>query len=105
MRDITVIYHREPEGWWAHSPDVPGWGAGGATYEEVRELADEGIPWFLEVPDQTVRLLHRFDAELSRTVGVSVEFEVTMAPAIKLELSHGLPSVASPAAAALKTTV
>jgi predicted RNase H-like HicB family nuclease len=53
---VRVLYHHEEEGWWAESPDVAGWTAAGATFEEVRELAEEGIPFALEVP--TVELEH-----------------------------------------------
>ena len=48
MDTIRVIYHREPEGWWADSPDVEGWYASGATYEEVHRLAERGIRFALE---------------------------------------------------------
>jgi predicted RNase H-like HicB family nuclease len=43
MGAVRVIYHREPEGWWAESPEIPGWSAAGETYEEVRALVDEGV--------------------------------------------------------------
>jgi predicted RNase H-like HicB family nuclease len=43
MEAIRVIYHREPDGWWAESPDVPGWSAAGATFEEVYALAEDGV--------------------------------------------------------------
>jgi predicted RNase H-like HicB family nuclease len=56
MEPIRVIYHREPEGWWAESHDVPGWSAAGATFEEVYALAEEGIPFALE--GRTVQLVH-----------------------------------------------
>jgi predicted RNase H-like HicB family nuclease len=48
MESIRVIYHREPEGWWAESPDVRGWTAVGESYAEVLKLAEEGIPFALE---------------------------------------------------------
>jgi predicted RNase H-like HicB family nuclease len=44
MDPVRVIYHRDPEGWWAESPEIPGWSAAGSTYEEVRALVDEGLP-------------------------------------------------------------
>jgi predicted RNase H-like HicB family nuclease len=40
---VRVIYHSEPDGWWAEAPDFPGYTAVGATFEEVRELVFEGI--------------------------------------------------------------
>lgn len=48
MEPIRVIYHHEPEGWWAESPDVEGWTAVGSSYSEVLELTQEGIPFALE---------------------------------------------------------
>jgi hypothetical protein len=49
VRTVRVIYHEEEGSWWAESPDVPDWTGGGATYEEVRKLAEEAatIPWAL----------------------------------------------------------
>jgi predicted RNase H-like HicB family nuclease len=40
---INVIYHQEPEGWWAESPQVAGWTCVGKTLDEARDLAIEGI--------------------------------------------------------------
>lgn len=54
MDVVRVIYHCEPEGWWAESPDVPGWSAAGATYEEVRQLAVEGVEFALERNDFSI---------------------------------------------------
>ncbi len=48
MQPIRVIYHREPEGWWAESPDVAGWTAVADSYSEIVKLAEEGIPFALE---------------------------------------------------------
>ena len=44
---VQVLYHRQPQGWWAESPDVVGWSGAGETYEEVRRLAEEGVPFAL----------------------------------------------------------
>ena len=41
-RKVLMEYHCEPEGWWAKSPDLPGFTAAGATFAEVRELAHSG---------------------------------------------------------------
>jgi predicted RNase H-like HicB family nuclease len=46
---VRVLYHHEKEGWWAESPDLAGWTAAGATFEEVRELVEE-LPMVLEDP-------------------------------------------------------
>lgn len=45
MEPLRVIYHHEPEGWWADSPDVTGYTAAAPTYEEVRALVEEGLLW------------------------------------------------------------
>lgn len=44
MRKVRIIYHVEPDGWWAESPDLPGYTAVGATFQKVRELVFEGVP-------------------------------------------------------------
>jgi predicted RNase H-like HicB family nuclease len=51
MTTVRVIYHHEPDGWWAESPDVDGWYAAGASYAEVRGLATEGVAFALERED------------------------------------------------------
>ena len=56
METIRVIHHHEDGKWWSESPDVDGWYAAGDTLDEVRDLAEEGIPWALERDD--VRLEH-----------------------------------------------
>lgn len=48
MKTAQFIYRSEGDGWWAASPDLPGYSAIGASFEEVRELAAEGAPWFAE---------------------------------------------------------
>ena len=48
MRKVQVVYRRSEDGWWAESPDVPGWTAVGDSFEEVRDLAQEGLPFFAE---------------------------------------------------------
>jgi predicted RNase H-like HicB family nuclease len=44
---VRVLYHQEPEGWWAESPDINGWSVTGETYEEVRRLAEDGVSFAL----------------------------------------------------------
>jgi predicted RNase H-like HicB family nuclease len=48
MRKVRVIYHLDDDGWWAESPDVPGWTGVGDSFDEVRDLAHEGLPFFAE---------------------------------------------------------
>lgn len=47
METVRVIYHHEPEGWWAESPDIERWVAAGETYAEVVKLVEEGVPFAL----------------------------------------------------------
>jgi predicted RNase H-like HicB family nuclease len=54
MEPIRVIYHHEPDGWWAESPGVAGWYAAASTYEDCRKLAEEGIRFALERDDVSV---------------------------------------------------
>jgi predicted RNase H-like HicB family nuclease len=44
---VRVLYHREPEGWWAESPDIDGWTVAGEDYDQVRRLVDDGVPFAL----------------------------------------------------------
>lgn len=48
MTTVRVKYHREPEGWWAESPDIDGFVASGTSLHEVRELTREGLPFYLD---------------------------------------------------------
>jgi predicted RNase H-like HicB family nuclease len=54
MDTVRVIYHHEPDGWWAESPDVEGWSAAGETYDDVKRLAEEGVRFALERDDVQV---------------------------------------------------
>jgi predicted RNase H-like HicB family nuclease len=44
---VRVLYHREPDGWWAESPEFEGWTVTGETYEAVRQLVDDGVTFAL----------------------------------------------------------
>lgn len=48
MDHVRVIYHHE-QTWWAESPALPGWRAEAETYEELRHIADEQIPFALDL--------------------------------------------------------
>lgn len=50
VRTVRVIYREEPDGWWAESPDVPGYTAADNSLEGLRELVPEGISSFLNEP-------------------------------------------------------
>lgn len=44
---IRVLYHHEASGWWAESPDIDGWTVAGDSFEQVRELVDDGVRFAL----------------------------------------------------------
>lgn len=44
---VRVLYHQEPDGSWAESPDIDGWSVAGESYEEVRRLAEDGVSFAL----------------------------------------------------------
>lgn len=50
MLRAKVIYHFEPEGWWAESTDYPGYTAFGKSLGVVRALVAEGLPLFADDP-------------------------------------------------------
>lgn len=47
MKNVSVIYHHESDGWWAESPDIEGWSIAGHGYAEVAKLAEEGASFAL----------------------------------------------------------
>lgn len=44
---VRILYHQNPQGWWAESPDIDGWSVAGETYEEARQLAEDGVSFAL----------------------------------------------------------
>lgn len=50
MKTVRIVYHWEPDGWWAESPDIERWSAAADTYPEVVKLAEEGIAFVLCEP-------------------------------------------------------
>ena len=46
-RVVRIVYHREPDGWWAESPDMERWSAAADTYAEVVALAEDGVAFVL----------------------------------------------------------
>ena len=94
---VEVTYHEEPNGaWWADSPQVPGFVAGGDSLSEVRQLVAEGVPFYLETEDVDIREAGEGGTRLDVTFGMIV---ATWAPAWASDLSHG-PGTAS----SIKTT-
>lgn len=48
MRTITLTFHHEDDSWWVESPDVAGFTAVGKTFLETRDLAREGLHFYLD---------------------------------------------------------
>ena len=44
---VRILYHQEPQGWWAESCDIDGWSVAGDSYEEVCQLAEDGVSFAL----------------------------------------------------------
>jgi predicted RNase H-like HicB family nuclease len=44
---IRILYHQEAQGWWAESPEIDGWSVAGHSYEEVRQLVEDGVTFAL----------------------------------------------------------
>ncbi|NTW41770.1 MAG: type II toxin-antitoxin system HicB family antitoxin [Cellulomonadaceae bacterium] len=55
MADTTVIYHHEQGSWWAESPDVDGFTAVAGTFGELRALVREGLEFYLDDLEPTIR--------------------------------------------------
>jgi predicted RNase H-like HicB family nuclease len=65
MEKVRVIYHGEPEGWWAESPDIAGWSVAGDTYADVRALVDAGVETVLDGEQVTVEHFVPADSPLT----------------------------------------
>jgi predicted RNase H-like HicB family nuclease len=46
-RPVHITYHREPDGWWAESDDLPGFSAAAPTLTDLRRLARDGAAFAL----------------------------------------------------------
>lgn len=62
MDTIPVVYHHEPDGWWADSRHLAGWSAAAETVDELRPLVEEGVRFYLERDDVVV--LHLLGPEV-----------------------------------------
>lgn len=65
LKTVHLRYHYEQGTWWAESRDLPGFSAAGATFNETRQLAHEGVAF--QLPDEQVMILE----EASMLVGSS----------------------------------
>lgn len=50
MRRITIRYHHEREGWWADSPDLPGFSAAGRDFNDLRDRTLAALGEIIEGP-------------------------------------------------------
>ena len=58
---FAVVYEQTGNGWSAHVPDLPGFGAAAATLKECRLLVEEGVPFHLEglaLADEPIPVAH-----------------------------------------------
>jgi predicted RNase H-like HicB family nuclease len=74
MRRVPVVYHWEPEGWWAESPAASGFSAAGSTYDELREQAREGLAFYFEEPIELDESFPDAEAVWSVTAAIEVIF-------------------------------
>jgi predicted RNase H-like HicB family nuclease len=69
---VRVLYHQEPDGWWAESPDIDGWTVAGETFEQLRALVEDGVRFALaSAADERGE-----DFDEDRFAGVTVEHYV-----------------------------
>lgn len=58
---VRVVYHFEDGSWWADSEDAPGYYAGAATLEQLRERVREGLEFHfedsVEVTDEIIEIV------------------------------------------------
>lgn len=66
---VVVQYHREVEGWWAESGEIPGFTAVGTTLGEVRDLVKSGLPYYL---DDDIELLEQIESPEAAVVQLSL---------------------------------
>jgi predicted RNase H-like HicB family nuclease len=72
MKPVPVVYHRDPAGWWADSPAVPGWSAAADTLDELRKLAEDGVHFALESDDVLVN--HMLELAVTAPAGLIFDF-------------------------------
>lgn len=52
---ITIIYHQESDGFWAESPDAPGFTAVAPTMEELEQRVEEGLRFYFQSGQPTAK--------------------------------------------------
>ena len=48
MKEYAAVFEQTSNGWSAYTPDLPGLGVAGATFEETEQLLREGIEFHIE---------------------------------------------------------
>ena len=76
MRSVRVIYHHDPDGWWAECPEVRGYTGFGETYEEVRDQMREGLPWFAEEDLTLFHIAPSDEGKPLATLGACVSLDI-----------------------------
>lgn len=66
---ITVVFHSEPEGCWADSPDIPGFSAAGDDLPTLRAQVDAAVRELLGDP---VQFDERYDPPVRGTTQLSI---------------------------------
>jgi hypothetical protein len=46
-RKVTIVYHQDPECWWAESPDIERYKAAREKLEDLRHMIYAELPKFL----------------------------------------------------------
>lgn len=98
MEIVPVIYHRDPDAWWADSPAVPGWTATAETLDELRSLVEEGVRFSLERDDVVID--HTLDYGVPALAYITFDF-VTGQVAIARHSASSALGVAGPRLEAL----
>ncbi len=85
VRTVRVLYRAERDGWWAESPDLPGYTAVGKDYGEVRRLTHEGLFDLVGEPLEIVE---------ETLAPYAVEDKATIAYGLGFRQTKGFPSPA-----------
>lgn len=56
-QQVTLYYHQEDDGWWADSPDVPGYSAAAASAEDIARMAEAELAAALGTDVELVHLV------------------------------------------------
>ncbi len=56
MKKVTVLMKEYPESWIARSPDI-GYYAGADTFDELRRMVSDGVPFYLGEPVEIIEVL------------------------------------------------